>query len=69
MKKRKTIYWVLASCTVATVGFVVVPPIVKKISAKLYKADLRKEEIDFENLGPEIVKKEPACLEGSENGN
>jgi len=39
-------------------GFVVIPPLIYKYTNKAYKASLKKEEIDFDNMGPEIVPKE-----------
>lgn len=37
------------------VGFIVIPPLLEKYSAKMYKSSLEKDETDFDNLGPEIV--------------
>lgn len=58
MNVNKTIICVVGFVALAAVGFVVIPPLVKKYSSRLYKASISKEEIDFDNLGPEIVKKE-----------
>ena len=42
----------------ATVGVVMIPPLIRKLSNKLYQAGSTNESIDFENLGPEIVRKD-----------
>ena len=63
MDSNKTIWWVLGFIALAAVGFFVIPPLMKKYSNKLYKKSLKKDEIDFDNLGPEIVKKEDAQKE------
>jgi len=42
-----------AALTVA--GFVVIPQLLEKCSNKMYKSSLKKDEIDFNSMGPEIV--------------
>lgn len=49
---------VLFGVALTVVGFIVIPPLLKKYTNKMYKASLKKEEIDFDNMGPEIVKKD-----------
>lgn len=39
-------------------GFFIVPPLLRKCSNKLYKRSVKKDEIDIDSLGPEIVKKD-----------
>lgn len=39
-------------------GFVIVPPLLKKYSNKVYKSSIMKDEIDIDSLEPEIVRKE-----------
>ncbi len=57
-RKGKSIFWyVLGSTALTVIGFVLMPPLIKMYGNKLYRYSLRKEESDFENLGPEIVKK------------
>ena len=58
MDSNKTLWWVLGFLALAVVGAVVIPPLMRKYSNKLYKASNKKEDIDFDNLGPEIVKKD-----------
>lgn len=49
---------VTAFVATATVGVAVMPKLVKKGTAKVYKSSLRKEEINFDEMGPTIIKKE-----------
>ena len=42
-----------AALTVA--GFIIIPPLKEKYSNKMYKSSLKKEKIDFDSMGPEIV--------------
>ena len=58
MSTEKTAYWIIGITAVTMVGLLVIPPLMKKYGNKLYKASLKKDDIDFENLGPEIIKKE-----------
>ena len=46
---------VVAGAALTVAGFVVIPPLVKKYSYKVYKKSLNTEDIDFDNMGPEIV--------------
>ena len=57
MDSKKTICIIAGILAVTAIGFLVIPPLVNKYSNKIYKATTSKKEIDFENLGPEIVKK------------
>lgn len=36
-------------------GFIVIPLLMKKYRSKMYKSSLKKEEIDFDSMGPKIV--------------
>lgn len=65
MKTRKINYWVIGMVAVSVMGFLVIPPLMKKYSNKLYKSSLKKNEIDFENMGPEVVRKEEAKEESA----
>ena len=49
---------VSGTVALSVVGIAVLPPLLKKCSNKIYKVLVKKDEIDFENLGPEIVRKE-----------
>jgi len=60
-KKRNiggTILLVAAGVALTVSGFIVIPPLIQKYGNKAYKASLRREVIDFDNMGPEIVPHE-----------
>lgn len=48
---------IIGGIAITAIAFVVVPPIINTISRKLYRAQSSTKDIDFDNLGPEIVKK------------
>ena len=50
-----------AALTIA--GAIIIPPLLRKYGNKLYKSSIKNEEIDFDNLGPEIVRKEEQGVE------
>ncbi len=45
----------VAGVALTVAGFIVIPPIIKKYGNKVYKKSLSTEDIDFDNMGPEIV--------------
>lgn len=58
MKKKSTIEKILiflGAATLMVVGFIVIPPLIDKCAKKVYKASLKNEEINFDDMGPEIV--------------
>lgn len=65
MRDKEKLVWMLGSVVVFLVAVIVVPRLIKKYTGKLYKNSHK--GIDFENLGPEILKKETE--EVNENGN
>lgn len=46
---------VFGGVALTVAGFIVIPPLIEKCSNKMYKCSLKNEEIDFDNMGPEIV--------------
>ena len=40
---------------VTVAGFIIIPPLIKKYGNKVYKKLLNTEDIDFDDMGPEIV--------------
>lgn len=52
-----TSFWVAGVIVLTVAGFVIVPPLLRKCSNKLYKATIKKDEVDIDSLGPEIVRK------------
>ncbi len=49
------VVWFVVGSALTVVGFVVIPPLIKKYGSKAYKKSLDAEDIDFDNMGPEIV--------------
>lgn len=47
-----------AGTALTAAGFMFIPPLIQKYGNKAYKASLKNEEIDFDNMGPEIVPHE-----------
>ena len=60
MKKSTTekILIILGAAALMVVGFIVIPPLIDKWSKKLYKASLKNDEINFDDMGPEIIPNE-----------
>ena len=54
--KKVLLFTAVAALTV--VGFIVIPTLIDKFSTKAYKVSLKKEDIDFDEMGPEIVPKD-----------
>ncbi len=46
---------VIVGATLMATGFVLIPPLIEKYSNKMYKCSLRNNDIDFENMEPEII--------------
>lgn len=59
MKEKKerceVVTWIVLGSVLTVAGILVIPPLVKKYGTKLYKKSLRTDEIDFDEMGPEIV--------------
>ena len=53
-KGKKTLI-IAGGIVLTVVGFIVIPPLLDKYANKAYKFSLKKEGIDFDNMGPEIV--------------
>ncbi len=50
-KVISVVFWIL----VVIIGIIVISPLIDKITSKIYKSSLENEEIDFEDMGPEII--------------
>ena len=57
MSENKNLIFVIVAIVLVVLGLIFVPKIINKLSNRIYKKMDRKE-IDFDNLGPEIVKKD-----------
>ena len=53
--KGKKALIIAGGIALTAVSFIVIPPLLDKYANKAYKFSLKKEEIDFDNMGPEIV--------------
>lgn len=56
-KKDKfgNIIWIVVGSVSTIVGIFIIPFLIKKYGNKAYKKSLKTEEIDFDEMGPEIV--------------
>ena len=50
---------IVGSAAATVAGVLVIPTVINKLSSKLYKESIGRKPIDFDNMGPEIVRKEP----------
>lgn len=57
MNTSKIICYVFGFVAITVLGIIFLPPMLRKLGNKMYKQSLKKDEIDYDNLGPEIVKK------------
>lgn len=59
-KKKNRFLWLVGSLSLTAIGVLIIPPIINKISTKVYKESLQNEDInqEIEDLEPEIIKKE-----------
>lgn len=53
--KQKRVMLIVGGVVLTVIGFAVIPPLLDKCANRAYKSSLKKEEIDFDNMGPEIV--------------
>ena len=67
--KHGKLKWVAIGAGLTAAGFIIIPPLIKKYGTKVYRNTLNSSEIDFDNMGPEIVpfeskvQEEEACQE------
>ena len=57
-KRKSEVWWGIVSLVLATIGIAVIPYFIDKYGNKIYKFSLKRDTIDFDDLGPEIVKKD-----------
>lgn len=57
-EKKSQLGLIIGGAVLTAASLIIIPPIIEKYSSKLYKESLKKEPIDFDNLGPEIVPTE-----------
>lgn len=51
---RKTV-WFVAGSVLTVAGFLVIPQLIQMYRNKAYKKSLNMDDIDFDDMGPEIV--------------
>lgn len=67
--KHGQLKWFAIGAGLTAAGFIIIPPLIKKYGTKVYRNTLNSSEIDFDNMGPEIVpfeskvQEEEACQE------
>jgi hypothetical protein len=54
-RKVQRIVSMISGVSLTVIGFLVIPKVINKYSQKIYKRNLKADEIDFENMGPKIV--------------
>ena len=64
--KGKKALMVAGGIVLTVAGFMIIPPLLDKYANKAYKSSLKKEEIDFDDMGPEIILSKEK--EGEESG-
>ena len=52
------IYWIIGIVAVVAVYFLLILPLTKKLEGRIYKNSNKKNQINIEDMGPEIVRKE-----------
>lgn len=57
MNLKHSIWWVAGSLALTAICIIVTVTATKQMSTKLYKRSLKRTPIDFDALGPEIVRK------------
>ena len=55
MTKGKVVLMIVGGVALTVAGFIIIPPLIDKYSKKFYKKTLKKESINFEDMGPEII--------------
>ncbi len=56
--KIKNVLMLIGCAALTIAGFIIIPKLIKKYSRKVYKKSLEDEEIDFDDMGPEIIPNE-----------
>lgn len=47
--------WFVIGSALTVAGVIIAPPLIKKYGNKVYKKSLNTDDIDFDDMGPEIV--------------
>ena len=57
-KTGQTVFLKAAGAAFIAAGSIFIPPLIRKYGSRVYKASLKREVIDFDNMQPEIVPHE-----------
>lgn len=63
-KKNSKVIAFAAQTALSAIGIGAISLLMKKSLTKVYRDSVAKDEIDFDNMGPEIVKKENDSADG-----
>ena len=58
MNRKKKICRAIGIVAITAVGIIVIPPIIEELTNRFYKCSVKNEIVDYDNMGPEIIKKE-----------
>ncbi len=58
LNSKSVIGYFLGSIILTAVGCILIPPFIETCGNKVYKYSLKHDKIDYDNLGPKIVKKD-----------
>lgn len=53
--RRKGLIWFVVGGTLTVAGTVLIQPIIKKFGNQVYRRFLNNDEINFDNMGPQIL--------------
>lgn len=56
-EKKAKVKWIVGSIVLTIASLIVIPSLIKGLSGKQYKASLKKDNLNIDDLGPEIVRK------------
>ena len=56
-KNSNTFLWILGGIVLTALGIMYIPLLIQRMGNKFSKWTSKVEDIDFDNLGPELVKK------------
>lgn len=56
-RSSRIVLYVMGSVAVAAIAIAVVPPLIRKLSMRQYRASSGVSDINFDDMGPEIVEK------------
>lgn len=61
--KFEKMVWFAIGSALTVAGLLIIPPLIQKYGSKAYKKSLNTDDIDFDDMGPEIVPFEDEAKE------